>query len=135
MRELKFRAWNGSRMTPVRAINLNYDYYENNHSFVADIKDIEKSPLIMQYTGLKDKNGKEIYEGDIIKIDEVLYKKNFITDVYFEFGAFRYRHSDGSGSVMDFKSTTKIKGYEKITHDIEVIGNIYANPELLGDKK
>ena len=132
MREIKFRAWDD---VEEQMVYVNYLSWKYPSGLEVNGKNVCLPETLMQYTGLKDKNGKEIYEGDIIKIDEVLYKKNFITDVYFEFGAFRYRHSDGSGSVMDFKSTTKIKGYEKITHDIEVIGNIYANPELLGDKK
>lgn len=87
--------------------------------------------ILMQSTGLEDKNGREIFEGDIVKISEVLGKVDFITDIYFDRGAFRYRHDDGSGSVLEMLSTSKVKGYESITQDIEVIGNIYENPELL----
>ena len=79
----------------------------------------------MQYTGLKDKNdkGKEIYEGDIVKclfynnlnilIEKVLF-------VVFKNGSFGV--SDGKGFKVFESDTTK---------SVEIIGNIYENPELL----
>jgi len=70
----------------------------------------------MQYTGLKDKNGKEIYEGDIVKIE------GFINHVVgFEDGAFRWMNV---GPYLPIA--------ERISErECEVIGNIYENPELL----
>ena len=83
-----------------------------------------------QYTGLKGKNGKRIFEGDIIKISEVLRVLDFITDVYFDNSGFRYRHADGSGSILP-RHTKKVEGYEDVTSDVEIIGNVVDNPELL----
>lgn len=91
----------------------------------------DKEYYVIEFgTGLKDKKRVEIYEGDIVTIDSVLGKV-ITTFIFFNNGAFRYMHDDGSGSVLDFKSTSKIKGYENITRDVEVIGNIHENPELL----
>ena len=82
--------------------------------------------ILMQSTGLKDKNGKEIYEGDIVKYkagcntftEEVAYDKNF--------GGFGVR--DANADI--------IFTFWELTEDIdlislEVVGNIYENPELL----
>ena len=72
---------------------------------------------IGQYTGLKDKNGKEIYEGDIVRhaTDEGVYK------VIFEDGGFYVKNL----FEYDFQAINE--------YPLEIIGNIYENLELLGD--
>ena len=81
---------------------------------------------VMQYTGLKDKNGKEIFEGDIVKVydDYNVYgiMAGEIYEIYFAFGGFRLKP----------KRNPKAKGnWVEDGIDFEVIGNIYENPELL----
>jgi len=68
------------------------------------------------YTGLHDKNGKEIWEGDIVKYTVVSGGNEHLGTIVFEYGAFLL----GTANVSIFRS-------------IEVIGNIYENPELLKD--
>lgn len=69
-----------------------------------------------QYTGLTDKNGKKIFEGDIVKTNNLFYVC-FWDDCNFEFG---------------LKNNKEDFGIAYAPHDIEVIGNIHDNPELLG---
>ncbi|MED1918900.1 YopX family protein [Bacillus thuringiensis] len=81
------------------------------------------SPL-MQYTGLKDKNGIEIYEGDILQVQD-LYELPENTSMTY------------NNQVVTFENCSFCLGGEVMSHDYdyiseecEVIGNIYANPEL-----
>ena len=101
--------------------NIENDY-ENNRQEIrgAYFEDIE----LMQYTGLKDKNNKEIYEGDILSNgnDEKLYK------IIFENGSFR----------AEFKGDFEEHSFDLIdvvAQGCEIVGNIYENPELLGEKE
>lgn len=74
-----------------------------------------------QYTGLTDKNGTKIFEGDIV---EILTENEEIGVVEYDDGGFQV---EADGFIVDFH--TNINGT-----DLEVIGNIYDNPELIGGK-
>ncbi len=130
-REIKFRAWTGLEMEyRVVAGQLGAFYVQG-----LDPKDTasmspfntkysEQTP-IMQYTGLDDKNGKEIYEGDIVK----RYGKLKPTRR-------RYGTAEGEGfwvqkKAVQFLSGKKRNGWNVCAGMYEVIGNIYENPGLL----
>ena len=90
---------------------------------------------LMQFTGLSDKNGKEIYEGDIIQwgYDECKecgqeYKKKRGAVYWNEFSAC-YQTSNGDYLISN-RGNTQLKGNRE-RDDLEIIGNIYENPELL----
>ncbi|HNG96932.1 MAG TPA: YopX family protein [Candidatus Absconditabacterales bacterium] len=96
---------------------------------------------LMQYTGLKDKNGKEIYEGDIVKI---LYTDLVSKDENDNRTLEEYLYEKAETKVViwntqGFYVSSKLGGYaESMEHGkhgfIEIIGNIYENHELLGNQ-
>lgn len=133
MREIKFRVWNTEtnkmiikvKEMGVFALKSIYSIDE----FLVVPTD-EKYPL-MQYTGLKDKNDVEIYEGDIVRvIDDIGYYGMGIA--IFCLGSFCFEWIDDSeANIEPIVTTKKINNNQKL----EVIGNIYENKELLEDKK
>ena len=119
MRELKFRVWDTWDKNEGKMYYLDLNDWESQAEFVEI--DFTSEPIFMQYTGLKDKNGQEIYEKDILRLfndnDQPLYD---IGQVIFEDAVFWVR----------FKDKRSLELY--IDHDMyKVIGNIYENPELL----
>lgn len=130
MREIKFRAWDkkGKQMvnhiekllftndcldTLVSAYDLEVKDGQNSGIYNRKFEHIE----LMQFTGLKDKNGKEIYEGDIIQYDFLPEGGDQRAEVVYEGRSFCLKN--GGNSYMPHQDR------------MEIIGNIYKNPELL----
>lgn len=116
-REIKFRAWDGKKMA--------YDVGVFNNQNVCDHEDEavwfwhEPPEAIMQFTGLKDKNGKEIYEGDIVIVYEYLNGEPWnLHNAVVEWG---------SGMFI----INPAYCHQDINNTLEVIGNIYEHPTLL----
>lgn len=122
----KFRAWlkNENKMMEVRVIDWNNEVVDlfNPHIEIP----LDKIEL-MQSTGLLDKNGKEIFEGDIIRynIDVVDIKRHPTLGFYTVLDGREGFFGDGM-SIDDFEEDAK-----EFSKTAEIIGNIYENPEML----
>ena len=153
MREIKFRAWHKEKKEIVnveeidfmnKVINYIDNDYENNRQEIrgAYFEDIE----LMQYTGLKDMREKEIYEGDVVKLihtgieisaNRLEDLKRFVGIIKYENGIFKIVRTEKSLIESKYfeieqKKVSEIFIYSKL-YDLEVVGNIYENPELLGE--
>jgi uncharacterized phage protein (TIGR01671 family) len=123
-REIKFRALDDGAIIYSHNNDFNHSNLQNEWFF----KTIREDAIIMQYTGLKDKNGKEIYEGDIF----VLFG-SFKNIIEFNNGSFGYWVYPDK-SYRYFISFLENKHFEinnGASNKIEVIGNIYEHPELI----
>ena len=127
MRTIKFRAWDTKNKKWIDDFLIQDDGSVCRYGMFETLDSIN-NVVLMQFTGLHDKNGKEIWEGDILEHNNSLYPKGFkgwasksvvrwnSKTASFDMG--RYGEEEAGGSILT-----------------EVIGNIYENPELLnGDK-
>lgn len=125
-REIKFRAWHKDlkKMFKIGQITLEkgtWNFEPNDRDFIGMSIPSQPSFVLMQYTGLHDKNGKEIYEGDILKV----YYKGMSGVGYVEYDNDYCEYKIIINTDKDYFSLWK-------SIDLEKIGNIYDNPELLG---
>lgn len=135
MREIKFRIWHKVRrkMFPVTGLEwgpkgLVYILYPHTGAFGNSYRVEPFAAELIQYTGLHDKDGVEIYEGDIISYDWIY------NDPDWTYGA-------GNEPKEVVRWNDKRTGYSPITDqdqfytikNIQIQGNIYQNPELLED--
>jgi len=123
MRDIKFRAWN--TITERYHYNIQNVHDEEFSDSFQNILDDDEL-IVEEFTGLKDKNGVEIYDGDIVQYGE---DKDFIFVVIFKYGCF-YAHNILGEKFM----TDSLLGSLVMSEKVSVIGNIHENPELLEEK-
>lgn len=122
-REIKFRAWDGEKM-------------RDDVVYFKEYTEGIKQWVYMQFTGLKDKNGREIYEGDIVNIPKWYYTENLKAVV--RFGPY--------GDAEEYCDFVHTGWYLSIRREdtepladwndrIEVVGNVYETPDLLSVEK
>ena len=127
MREIKFRAWSKllNKMLSHEDLNKTLKNLTKIEYIAGIFLPLNSDVEVMQYIGLKDSNKNEIYEGDIVKIEDY-FGEDIIGRVIYDEATAGYVFHKGNE-----------RNYFKMTLDLEsyvyfVIGNIYENPELLG---
>lgn len=146
MREIKFRAWDNDKgeMVRLHTLTFNWGGVLQGCSFAkfGSEKSYEERPegedmVLMQFIGLKDKNGKEIYEGDVVRIHN--YKETWkhqeplidwrVFEIKWNRYLWQFNNAYISRPIADY-DTKDLEPW-----DIEVIGNVWENPELLSTNK
>ena len=122
-REIKFRVWGEA--------NGMTTWEDDRYNVCELIADKKNGRILMQYTGLKDKNGKEIYEGDVLE---------FWTFISMSEGVKKVSYVKEDGGIYVFPMLYHDNSYylcdaiwisNKLEKGVFVIGNIYENPELI----
>lgn len=132
MRKIKFRAWVVDEYKEDENTPKTFKMHQWNNYFFSDVSPVtgwsdyfpehdDPCVFLMQYTGLKDKNGKEMYEGDIVK-------NIVLQDEEFDFGIVVF---DAYAFSLQVSANFLPALYQVDEKVIEVIGNIYENPKLL----
>jgi len=138
--ELKFRAYDKKHkeMINVSMIDWKRETIDGNFLISASGKwgaglEYPFSEInLMQYTGIKDKNGREIYEGDIVNVDSSFY--GYWGDCFSEGGKFIVKYEEGEWILEDESEGYICSLQTANSRNAKIIGNIHENPKLLKEK-
>ena len=153
MREIKFKAWHNDKKVMLMAAPLNFWFQA---CIDKGLNPLDQDVVMLQYAGLKDKNKKEIYEGDLVAFEETVMSdvgedkpnyidKRIVSNFKYASGQVGERRYGREIKLVEWKNDSC--GFEPFSDSqencgqcgggdnsekCEVIGNIYENPELLG---
>ena len=120
MRAIKFRAWHkpSHKMSSPDLISPSGDCWNWSENYTGEMDYVTHEYELMQFTGLLDKNGKEIYESDVVSQYDWVGKENYSTIQWNQArcGFYLYKNDEPHLELADYRS-------------IVVIGNLYENPE------
>ena len=137
-REIKFRAWDKAKHRMLGVDQLAFgpngelvsiysdgpDFSNDSDALMGEKPDLNEA-VLMEYTGLQDKNGRKIYEGDVLDIGlRNQDGKPVIAPVNYETYAAGYVLDNGGNGI-----------WQRLTEDCEVIGNIFEDKQLLEGKQ
>ena len=132
-REFKFRIWDSTKKKWIKYGGndtvYQSEYYIDVNGGVRELyydslEAVDDNAILQQYTGINDKNGKEIYEGDIVKFSYYLHEHDIETivgEVFFKGGIYYFNR--------DLLMATNDGNF--IEESLEVVGNMFENPKLL----
>ena len=137
MREIKFRAWDKVKNKMLKIASINWAcnrigyYYKGKNQGECSLSNI----ILMQYTGLKDCKGNEVYVGDIVKHYRFERYDDKTNTILIDKKNYRIQTIEWSDYYCFFVTVMKNTTCERVSlylHEyLEIIGNIYKNPELL----
>lgn len=144
MRDFKFRAWDKITKSMSSVWGINFKAWDEPESIInyvtielkvgggGTFDRLEHEVELMQYTGLKDKNDKDIYEGDIVNFTEtckILFEKKEYEQIKY-IGIIEFDNEGADYNIFN-KDKSIIRGLGTGNQILEIIGNIYETPELL----